>query len=653
MTYRVEIGPPGNVKKELKSDTLTDVNVAREATALSDADITAVYDPDLRNYALEPFRIYATDSGTVVFRGYLQKLDWDQRRGTTKIITEGIGDDLKGDPIEVSASKKAVWEIIRDVWKNHTSFDYMVHQPNPTKRKDDAIIADLSATSDFDSNISPAATDPIITTSDRIELAQTCFFTQAEDATYTGTKQQSTGDVSSDNYNDKGEAIILGADTSHEVQVSFTTDHDIPAADIQLAVRLGNTSGISDGHGLDFKIDGNDIGGVANGFSISGNWTWLTGTGLSNDLAAGSHTATVTVSGTSTDDVWIDVVAPRDARYSYNDDNSVNSNYALDGPELYPDGEDVVIGQFSSDLNVVQVKVSSSWKDSETSGAQQISTSVDGGSTWDTASNTTSITSDYPNNKGTTIDTRATLDRYGSRSTGVSPTTGFKSQGVDTWTVKYDGTDLAVVDDQTFRGDPFSVLKKLHDNYGFTFSIDHANTDNNGNLKKYVESFKDGSQSKSANWTVLNRRPSVDFREYANKVTIYGALQSDGTRPKATVQDDSEVSTYGTVGFVDKAPSADNLDDTRSIARSVLNTKVAKRKRKGKLQIAPINILPGYDYSVDWFGDGTTTDVPVKRVEWGEQLDRASGTLQFSEDDDIVASVVDVGFVAADAIDNL
>lgn len=376
---------------------------------------------------------------------------------------------------------------------------------------------------------------------------------------------------------------------------------------------------------------------------------WLTQTyGLNSDLAAGDHTLKLDVPNDEGRDMLVDGLAFYDGRFSYTWDNRVDSEGgALDGPEPKPTSYQPRIVQQKTDFNVIGINLHTTWND--VSGPQQMRVSADGRQSWYAESNTSELTKDYPDNAGATVDASVTLGRLDDSTRSTTPLKGTASQELQEFSVAYDGSTLSIVENNTFRGPPLKILKELHRMADYRFAIDHAATDQDGNLVKVVESFERGTQKKTADWDVINRNPKDSWTDYANEVTIWGALQDDGTRPKVTLRNDAEVSEYGKEPFSDTRPNLETLDAVKSETRAELKKRVGNRDRTGTLDVHPVNILPGYVYDVDWFGDGQTTATSLNRVSWSEAgrtdgENDAQGTLDFDRQSDVTGTLVDQGF---------
>lgn len=644
MSYRIEIGPAGSPDVTLTDSDLFRVDVAKPHTAVADFEAEIPYTRAMQNHAMKAVRIYS--SGTLLFRGYLLEIDWNEQRGTTRLAGPGIEDDLEDSGVVASYSRIAVDDAIRDAWSSYTGFNASVQAPQTSQQATDEPIVDVPSSDTFaDLAGSIPADKPLAIQDvdgdgkDELALLPVSWGREGENQT-SGDGKGTVSDVS---YSD-GAAMEL-ADTVDQPNYDFTTEHDIPSGDWAVGFRIVAKSGNDmENPPFEIRVDTNVIW-AANADSLNaGTLDWRSALG-DFDLSAGSHSLEFAVTGVGSSAIHLDFIAACDVRYTneaWGWDNTVHAdNGYLDEPRKYPASVQHVFTQQTTPWNVIGIGADSTWSD--LSGGQEIATSADGRQSWTASQNTDSVDHAYPSNAGTTVDVRVTLDAYGTRDT-ATPRKNFKRQYIDDWTTHYDGNDLPVIDGQTFRGSPLQVLQDLHRHGGYRFAVDHAATDANGNLTKKAESFSTGSVTKTADWSVINRNPKLSFADYANEVTVWGALQNDGTRPTVTLQDDSEVSQYGKQPYSEINPRLDTLDAVKSYARSKLASKVEERTRKGTLQVLPTDILPGYDYPVDWLADGTTTDTPLNRVEFQEGADQLEGRLQFSQDNDVTGTVVSQGY---------
>lgn len=622
-----------------KSRDLTDlksVDFALEHTALSDWEAVVPYDPPLEDYIFGDVYLYADHpDGTsdLLFRGYLETVHSDERAAESRIGGRDIVRDLTDEGLEVTYKTIKTHEAIRDFWKNYTNFDYRVYQPD-YQVVEGVQVQSADTSTDFSNIFTQGANQPVIVNNGALEAARTFFYEQAEDASDTGAYYQIGGNVASDNYDDRGEAIALQG-VGDDVSFSFTPNYDVPASNHAAIFRLGNPNGaINDGHELDIKINGTVVSGTALGFSLSSKWSWLELGSASSDLAGGStHSVTIEVVNTATDDVYIDIIGLYDTRFNYNLDNQVNADYALAGPELYPDAVQARLSQANSSYNIVGATIKNT-NFNDLSNGQAIAVSYDGGTNWISASNTDYLDDDQRGAATTTIDSRITLSRFGSRSTGTTPTTGFKPQRAEKWNLYIDGSTESTIEDQTFEGNLLDILQDMHEYGGLRFHVEYLEN----SKKVYTYARGQNQLQQNVNWTVNNRTRSVDVRDYANHVTVRGEIVN-GSRPTTTVKSDSEIQTHGKKHFDEINPSLSNSSDVKSRARTLLANKQRQDQLKATLDIVPMTVTPGPDYLVEW-PDGTSDYLTLETVRFNERRGQAEGKLEFDPYIDFVGEIL-------------
>jgi hypothetical protein len=120
--------------------------------------------------------------------------------------------------------------------------------------------------------------------------------------------------------------------------------------------------------------------------------------------------------------------------------------------------------------------------------------------------------------------------------------------------------------------------------------------------------------------TVMDYSESATAENYANSVTVIGALipDGDGERYRWTERDEDEIDAFG------KQPATpienddlESTNDCRSVARAELAKRLDEDERGGSLDIVPTAVLePGYPYEVVVWEDNP--DAPGWGESWGE-----------------------------------
>jgi hypothetical protein len=284
---------------------------------------------------------------------------------------------------------------------------------------DEKVVQEADTTSEWNSILSISDTTPLKVDSGELVATQTCWTEEGEDLNTNTAINQPETDFSN------GNSVGI-SDQGDYVEHTFTPEHDISNTDVEWHYRI-ETTGIAPE--VEFTINGEVVESTKYDF---GSVTWTqAGSNPSSDLTAGNQVtcrAEVVESGVN-EVVYIDVSAPRDARYTYNNDNSVDgSNGYLDGPELYPDLVEQAFNQITTRQELASADVTQVWND--VSNNQFIELSNDGGSTWITTNNSQTASANF-GSPSTTLQTRVGVSRYGSR-TGTTPKTGFNPQAIDT-----------------------------------------------------------------------------------------------------------------------------------------------------------------------------------------------------------------------------
>lgn len=638
--WNVVLTRPDGERVAIREDAIQSVDVARPHTAMADYSLDIAYAQKKLaegGWLTSTVKSRVRFDGSTLFNGYLESADSDAAAGRTTIEGRGITRDLSDQEAVISFSNVAVHEAIDRLWSDYTDFDFTVYEPPVTLIEDGATIGSFDSTLDLSNALNVADTVPAYVQNGRLYVAQTCWGWEAEDHLDLSGTITNTSDT--ENASNDGYESAIGVESSQTPAADV--NYRIPASNVGIAIRWkldddNDDDGDFEVPGFDVSVDGNTLESrpawTKTGAGYDGGWFWETYTGAGSDLPAGSHAVSFDVTDASNGGTAkIDRIQLFDTRFSYNFDNTVNVNNALAGPENYPDAVTVNFSQLDVTNNVVGIGVDVVIDD--TSGGQSVGASADGGSTFTTASNTDTLSADFPDNRGTSVDYRLTLSRYGSR-TDETPTEGFNGQSVDRIEVTYDGTSLAVIDSQTYRDDLLTIAQRLHRRGDYRFAADHGATDKNGEPKKAVESFARGDQVRSADFRVINRQPALDTRGYANHVTVRGQL-SNGTRPTATAESQSEIQELGGdpegKRHVDLTrPDLKSLEEVKSVAGKELKRRLKERDRTGALEVQPTNVVPGYDYPVDWYGDGDTVDTTSERVEFSESYQEASGMIEFA-----------------------
>jgi|GEM_PF-2779629 len=607
---------------------LTSVSPARTHTGKSDFRAVTPYDTTLEPWAFADAFLYYQD--TFLFRGRFTTISSDEAQGTTTLAGDGIAGDLEHGSATTTYTQTPVWEAIDDYWSTYTPFTASTTQPTPSTVATDDQVQEADTTTELESITTLAADDPVTITNGELHLAPIAFVTEAENY----TANNGTGDVADGVYSGGTAEELINQGEWFEIQ--FDPDHDIPGEDVGFYTRFRSVTGASE---ITYRLyeDGAEVANwvVTQDTDTYSSVEWadlayLRGTGSRNypdhDISAAS-TYTLRVEATTTEDgIEFDVIAVADTRYAQSVDNLDNDNGGtggyLDDPRLLADAITVTFDEVQRPYNVTGASADVTAAD--TSAPFAIAFSNDGGTTWEPDPGTTTPTATFAASYGTRIQARVTLGAYGTRSS-ATPKQGYLGQTLGDWDLFVDGDDLAVIDSMTVEQDHLKNLQKLHDYGDHTFVPKHDEDE----LK--AESFRAGTKSATASWTTTNRRRTIDYTDYANKITVKGETQASGARVEATVSYDAEINSVGEVHRTVIDPTLGSHQECVSRARSLLEERVASKEVTGSIQVFPTLVDPGYVYSVSEWG----VDVELEQVTYSVSGESARGTLSFDVEDDV------------------
>lgn len=651
MSFTVEIGPWGDPDLTIGESRLSGLDVTRVHSALSDAQFTVPYDPGLRDYALERLRIYA--SGQLVFRGYLEDFGWSEADAQTTLYGRGIAKDLKGEGIEWEVQNLAAHRAIREFLQDETDFDEVEvwgGDGGGLLMYDGYTIVSAGTESEFEPLLDIDADEPLSIDDYAVRLLQSSWL---NDTTEMSSNLAQVVDDEAAN----GGQVLSMSEAGAFVETTISPEYDISSDHVGVAVRLRLPDQNVDGEYTGPRMELNVGNKVLQTFGIcfsedddAYHWHFpVDGPEADLDLNGGEDYPVVLevtdeCETDPTDDqndeiqrAFVDAVVVYDTRHDYDFPETVGPGGYLSGPQEYPDEWTARFPNYTTTFNVISVELATDWSD--TSGAQSLEISVDEGISWETAENTDEFVADFSDNVGTTIDTRVTFSRHGDRS-DAAPTNGYLGQELYHYDLKYDGDDLAKFEDKRYQGSALDILGEMCEDAGFRWVADHDATDEAGEPIKRIEVFRAGVVEASRDWVVINRNPDLEYSGYANHVTIWGGEDEDGSRPMAVAEHEGEIDGWGLEGYSDVRPNIDTVEDAKSEARGELRERVESRELEGSLDVRPTNILPGYDYPVDWFNTGEVTYTHLEEVNWSTSYQDDSGQLQFSEELDTSGQLI-------------
>lgn len=367
-----------------------------------------------------------------------------------------------------------------------TNTPYVANIDNPmAETREGTLLQSASDDADFLSLVEASIPDttPLAVHHDGLEVLQSCFVFEGESAY--GTTN------SSDAYSD-GQALMLG-DVTTDGRYTFSTEYTIPNGEVVVAYRIDVPTEYENPP-FDIILDGQTIESYT-ADALLGGLRWNIVGNYDGALPAGSHTIEFDTTNTGSNEIYLDVVAAFDDRYSYDFDNEVHAAGGyLDGPQRYPDLVRQEMTEATSPVAIAAADIDI--ESNDPNGIAEIGLTPDGGGTYDTATDTLthSIT---PTELTDRIGVRFGLGRFGSGGEHT-PRTGFRPQRVDSYGLRGDLDDTPLLTNRTFDGQLIGVLAEIADYGNFVFEI-RPESDGNGGT----------STNTSIEWTRIGGRTST------------------------------------------------------------------------------------------------------------------------------------------------
>lgn len=586
--------------------------------------------------------------GSMLLRGEFHNPTTTESAGETQIEGKDIIRKLERGGAEASFESTRVDDAISDYADdNLDDWVVTVHEIVPETIDEDLVVQSPETDGEF-GDVFDIPDDFPAEIDNGIPGFQTCFNLDGFDDRH----DDSTDDFfQSSDYSgtspdpEAGGALRLEAVDDigvYEVEIPYT----IREADLGLWIR-----DVTDEDGrpeIEYTFDGQHFATLSGSDTSPGtslNWGDMAAGRFGNDswetqnlgdIEPGTYQFKIECTDTSGFSGWYDIdrIAVVDNSYPYNFDNSVTwtgEENALDGPELYPDEAGLVSEPFDQAFNVSAASLTTSWN--STDGDQRIDVSNDGGNTWEGAANAEVITEDF-DTFGTTIRSRLTFSRFEADGTAdTTPRFGYSGHHVTSYELAIDTDDLPVIDEEEFVGSHWQNLQRLLRRGGMVAVPEYDPEE----LRMDV--LEPGSVEKPVDWTVLDWTRDPDTTDYANAITVFGAVDEEtGDRLIATARSESEIES---VGEFESEPifedDVSNKEELRNIARRELATLLAEGTMKGSLSIVPKPTRPGFGYPVDQL-DGDV--LPL----WATEFDLTGnrGSLEFGEPDDLASGFVDI-----------
>ena len=598
--------------------------VRHEQLAVSEWTIRVPYRESLEPYRHAEAVISFQDE--VIMRGPATAIETQDGESATTVRGKDFVDELRrsrGDRangLVYEVTEQQAWKAIEDLYARPFFDPYTTTVIKPSAEPVDSnkSIQSADTTSEFESVWSPDSAAPFDAVNDGLNLLQTGFFREAETAT------GGAGTVTNSEYSDgEGEEI---ADQTDDLVFQFTVDYTIPAEHVGFAVRLDTLDGNHPPY--DLLVNNDKIDNVtADTFSSGLDWKNTGVAGINSDLTAGQYTAELDATSTGSGPMEVDCLFVYDARYNYTFDNSVDANGHLSGPELYPDAAEIAATEASADWNITTAYVTITADD--TSGDQRLQVKLtDTYKPTDGSENNTESIAVDNSGASSTARARVRLSRYGSQ-TGASPTTGVEGQRLTSYDLSVDTNDIAIIEDETYKGSFFDVWQGLHNDANMTAVAEYSET------TRELTSLEPGAEVRESDWTRLDYTRAYEVNRYGNRLQGVGG-EVDGSRVTVTVADDSEVSRVGEIIEGDPVVRTAITDETvlRSVARNKLAGLTDQDRLAGELVVVPTAVAPGYAYTVDPFDGADVALLSVKITG-----DRA--TLRFRQPDTLASAIAD------------
>ncbi|MFT4921727.1 MAG: hypothetical protein ACI8XM_000933 [Haloarculaceae archaeon] len=362
----------------------------------------------------------------------------------------------------------------RDLIDAYTSYTHNIDDPDADTESDVEMLSrSTSNPSEFrdalaidwpsDSTTPTDDTIPLVLDVDGLRTRQTCAVVEAEDATTNGTTYFGS-ELSG--YNGEwsgGETIQLSA-VGDYVEVSPSFLYTIPQNDLDAGFLFSVVNGDSPGIEISYR-GGSKL--TTNIGAFNEDADRFTTDYFKQTLNDGGSTGggavrfEVTDTNSNTGEIYLDLVAVYDNRFSYTFDASFIDESGA-GPESFPAQYAVETVDTSSVKQVIGGRMTVTIDD--TTNNQGLGVSNDQGTNWKRGSNTDDFSATF-NAADQQIRGDITLSRHGSQT--QTPTQGVSPQVVDSMTVFADLDDTPVLLDRQFSGDLDDILQEVADSGDF------------------------------------------------------------------------------------------------------------------------------------------------------------------------------------------
>lgn len=604
----------------LDESEISDLTATANHTAIGSLEARLVGTREIEPFVQRQARVtLRADDGDAVWTGVAIESRVDRRQAKTRLRAAGIEKLLEEDgPFQpVQYSNISLADAIRDYWDEYTRFENVTvtDEDTETVASDQEVYA-ADTTDEWEQLVSLGfnAERPLTVENGRLKLQQTCWTVESED--------NDSGDafeVSDPQYSG-GTALNFTSAAALVGRWQFTPEYQIPAGELEIAYR---NEGLQSPPDIEWRVNGTVVDTTNAALQLR----WSTINFDIGSLPAGNQ---VTIAAESVanngGERRIDVVAPRDRRFSYTDDNDNGGNGGfLDGPQLYPASQDVLFDTKTLGFNIGRGRITSTWDN--TANNQQVAVSNDGGDTFVTAANTETLDEPFPD-PGRNARARVRLSRYGSR-TVATPQTGFEGQKIDQLRFGADLNDLTVIDALELSRNNFENLKTLH-NYGsFVFAVDY---DGGSVTDIPIFSFSRGGETRPLPDDAqqrTNERVETATAKYANEIRLEGALDENGDRPVSIAFGSDAVAADGRrIKLRVRDPTIKTLGGAQFRANALLERVLEEDRVRGRITTLPTFATPGFARPVS-FLDDPERELTVESVQTRLSSDGLESTLNF------------------------
>lgn len=460
-SWTVEVDHP-NQDQPLKPSPLDGVEFRPQVNGLPSVRVPIRRDDrwDNANFDSAPMRVW--------FRGTRVPIDRlvavEQTPGQTVLVGRG-GQQLKSR-VQREIQQQESHLLVEDIINNETSYKANVDDPSVNVSED--IIQSVNSETDWQNALqSPPSTLPLEGGGGGSLFAlQSLVFREAE----TSDTASNIGTTQTGGQFNGSEAVELKT-TNANVGFNINFDYELPDENVAVQLLFRYPGPDQSNPEVTVSLANSQLGTItANALNQDASPEWYSILVTAGDLPfttwpASSRQLDVEITQVTGEPIYLDSIAVYDDRYNYN--FSTATSGSAPGPELYPDSIQTETSLVNSAFGLSSTRLSSTWDD--TSNNQAVAVRAGSQTTYTTATNSTSVQTSFASNK-TAVQARFTLSRY-SDGRSTTPTQGNQGQSVDSYNL-FANVDLTpLVLNETFDGQPVSILNTLADRGDFIWEL--------------------------------------------------------------------------------------------------------------------------------------------------------------------------------------